>query len=146
MKCKVVLMNPPTAEPTTEILLNLAYLSSTLKQAGHKVLILDATAPHNPLSENEIKQQILQFKPHFIGVTLTINYIPHTYDYLERLKQLNIPLVAGGPHANCLPEEVLQHSVDIVAIGEGEDTILELAEYFIGKKELKDIAASTPRS
>ena len=140
MKCKVVLMNPPTAEPTTEILLNLAYLSSTLKQAGHKVLILDATAPHNPLSENEIKQQILQFKPHFIGVTLTINYIPHTYDYLERLKQLNIPLVAGGPHANCLPEEVLQHSVDIVAIGEGEDTILELAEYFIGKKELKDIA------
>jgi anaerobic magnesium-protoporphyrin IX monomethyl ester cyclase len=140
MKCKAVLMNPPTVEPTSEILLNLAYLSSTLKQAGHKVLVLDATAPHNPLSENEIKRRILQFKPHFIGVTLTINYIPQTYDYLKRLKQMKIPIVAGGPHTNCLPEEVLQHGVDIVAIGEGEDTILELAEYFIGKKEIKDIA------
>lgn len=137
--CRVILLNPPTAVPSSEILLNLAYLSSVLKRAGHKVLVLDGTAPNKPLSEDEIKRQILQFQPHFIGVTLTINYIPQTYDYLKRLRQLKIPIIAGGPHANCLPEEVLQHGSDIVAIGEGEDTILELAEHFLDKKELKDI-------
>ena len=110
-----------------------------MKQAGHQVLVLDATAPHNPLSENEVHRRILDFLPHFIGVTLTIVYIPRTYDFLQRLKQLKIPIVAGGPHANCLPKEVLEHDADVVAIGEGEDTILELAEYFCGNKKLEDI-------
>jgi len=132
-------MNPPTTAASDEILLNLAYLSSTLKKAGHELLVLDATAPYNQISEEEIKRLILEFKPNFIGVTLTITFIPQTYEFLKRLSELKIPLVAGGPHANCLPEEVIQHGVDIVAIGEGEDTILELAEYFLGKKKLKDI-------
>lgn len=139
MKSRVILMNPPTAAPSSEILLNLAYLSSTLKQAGHEVLVLDATAPYNQLSEEEIKRRILEFKPDFIGVTLTINFIPQTYEYLKRLKNLKIPIIAGGPHANCLPEEVLQHDVDIVIMGEGENTILEVTEHFVGEKNLKDI-------
>ena len=139
-RCKAVLLNPPTAAPSSEILLNLAYLSSSLKHAGHDVMVLDATAPYNSLSEEEIERRILDFKPHFIGVTLTITYIPQTYDYLRRLGQLKIPIIAGGPHANCLPDEVLQHGIDIVAIGEGEDTILELADYSLGNKKLEDIA------
>lgn len=138
-KCNVILLNPPTAAPSSEILLNLAYLSSTLKQNGHHVLIIDATAPHKKVSEKEIEDKIIEFKPHFIGVTLTITYIPQTYEYLKRLKKMKIPIVAGGPHANCLPEEVLKNGADIVAIGEGEDTILDLAEYFLGNKKLKDI-------
>jgi radical SAM superfamily enzyme YgiQ (UPF0313 family) len=137
--CKAVLLNPPTAAPSSEILLNLAYLSAVLKKEGHEVLILDATAPHNILSEEEIERRIKEFQTDFIGVTLTITYIPNTYKYLEKLSKLKIPIIAGGPHANCLPEEILQHGVDIVSIGEGEDTILELAEYFLGKKDLKDI-------
>ena len=112
--CKVILLNPPTAVPSSEILLNLAYLSSTLKKAGHDVLVLDATAPSHLLNEEELEQQILQFSPHFIGVTITITYIPQTYEYLKCLKKLKIPIVAGGPHANCCPEEVLQRGVDIV--------------------------------
>jgi len=132
-------MNPPTAAPSTEILLNLAYLSSTLKNAGHEVLIIDGTAPFKKMTEEEINKKILDFKPHFIGVTLTITFIPFVYDYLKRLSKLKIPIVAGGPHANCLPEEVLSHNIDIVAVGEGEETILELAEYFLKKKELKEI-------
>ena len=137
--CKVVLLNPPTAAPSSEILLNLAYLSSVLKKAGHKVLVLDGNAPYNTLSEDEIQRRILGFKPHFIGVTLTITYIPQTYDYLKRLRCLEIPIVAGGPHANCLPEEVLQHGADIVSIGEGENTIIELSDYFLGRKQLEEI-------
>lgn len=110
-----------------------------MKQAGHRVLVLDATAPHNKLNEEEVQRRILNFQPHFIGVTLTIVYIPQTYDYLKRLKQLKIPIIAGGPHANCLPGKVLEHGADIVAIGEGEDTILEIAEHFLGIKKLEDI-------
>lgn len=137
--CRIVLLNPPTAADSNEPLLNLAYLSSTLKKAGHDVLVLDATAPYCPLNEKEIEKKILEFNPHFIGVTLTITNILKTYGYLKRLGQLSIPIVAGGPHANCLPEEVLHHGADIVAIGEGEKTILDLAGYFLGRKKLEEI-------
>ncbi len=138
-KCRVVLLNPPTAAESSEILLNLAYLSATLKKVGHEVLVIDPNAPYNRLSESEIEKKILEFKPHFIGVTLTITYIVQTYEYFKRLRRLSIPIVAGGPHANCLPEEVLNHGADIVAIGEGEETVLEIAEYFLGRKKLPDV-------
>lgn len=134
--CRAVLLNPPTAAPSGSILLNLAYLSATLKQAGHEVLVLDATAPCNRLDEEEIARRIREFRPHFVGVTLTIDYIPATYDYLGRLRALGMPIVAGGPHANCLPEEVLEHGADLVVVGEGERTILDLAEHYLGRREL----------
>ena len=44
-KARVVLLNPPTAAESTEILLSLAYLASMLRQHGHQVKIIDATAP-----------------------------------------------------------------------------------------------------
>ena len=138
-KVKAILLNPPTAAPSKEILLNLAYLSSTLKQAGHEALILDATAPHKKLSIKNIDDSIREFKPHFIGITLTINFIIDTYDYIKHLKNHNIPIVAGGPHANCLPEEVLQHGANIVVNGEGEETIIELCEHFSSHRNLKEI-------
>ncbi|UCG15198.1 MAG: cobalamin-dependent protein, partial [Phycisphaerales bacterium] len=77
-KCRVVLLNPPTASPATTVLLNLAYLSAVLKDGGHQVLLLDETAPHRPLTESEVEQRIRAFDPHFIGVTMTITYIVET--------------------------------------------------------------------
>jgi len=139
-RCRAVLLNPPTAAPSSQMLLNLAYLSAALKQAGHEVLVLDATAPHRRLSEADVEREVRGFAPHFIGVTLTITWIPATYAYLERLARLGVPIVAGGPHANCLPEEVLAHGPRIVAVGEGEETVVELADHFLGRKPLEAIA------
>lgn len=138
-KARVLLLNPPTAAVSTEILLSLAYLAASLRKAGHEVKIVDATAPRWPVSSEEIKKVVSAFQPHFIGVTLTIDYIPQTYLYLKDLHKMGVPIVAGGPHANCLPEEVLANGSDIVVIGEGEITVLELAEYFIGARALNSI-------
>jgi len=138
--CRVVLLNPPTAAGSSEPLLNMAYLASALNKKGHRAIVLDAKAPFKPLSEQDIARKVRSFKPDFIGITLTITFLPKTYSYLKRLKKLGIPIVAGGPHANCLPEEVLEHGADIVSIGEGEITIAELADYFKGKRRLETIA------
>lgn len=135
-KARVLLLNPPTAAVSTEVLLNLAYLSAALRMNGHEVKVIDATAPHKPYTPQDINSVVREFKPHFIGVTLTVVFIAQTYDYLRDLAKLGVAIVAGGPHPTALPEEVLQNGSDIVVIGEGEDTIVELAQYFIGKKEL----------
>lgn len=133
-KARVILINPPTADKSSEILLGLAYLTSALRKHGHEVKVIDGTAPYNIKSPHEIKKMVADFSPHFIGVSLTVTYIPQTYTFLNDLKKMKIPVVAGGSHVNPLSEEVLAHGTDIVALGEGENTVVELADYFCGNR------------
>lgn len=139
-KTRALLLSPPTAVVSRAILLSLAYLAASLRKAGHEARIIDATAAYQPYNPEQIKKIILEYEPHFIGVTLSIANIAKTYFYLQDLREMGVPIVAGGPHPNSAPEEVLDNGVDIVAIGEGENTIVELAEYFLGDKPLKDVA------
>ena len=138
-KARVLLISPPTALVSNEVLLNLAYLAASLRKAGHEVKIIDGTAPCKRYTAEDIKKAAADFQPHFIGVTLTILYIADTYEYLKDLAKLKVPIVAGGPHTSCFPEEVLENGADISAIGEGEVTIVELAEYFTGRRPLESI-------
>jgi anaerobic magnesium-protoporphyrin IX monomethyl ester cyclase len=131
-KIRVLLLNPPTAAESTEPLLGLGYLAAVLREKGHEVKIIDATAPFKRLSPKDVETAVLDFSPHFIGITLTIDYIPDTYDYIEGLRKLKYPIIVGGPHVNPLPEEALENGADIVALGEGEVTVVELADYFAG--------------
>ena len=138
---KVLLLNPPTAAPSSVPLLNLAYLSAVLKQSDCEVRTVDATAPQARRSEAEVEAVVKEFAPNFIGVTLTISSIAQTYAYLQRLSRLGVPIVAGGPHANALPEEVIDRGgVSIVCVGEGEETAREIAAHFAGERELSAIS------
>lgn len=139
-KLRVLLLNPPTAGVSTLPILNLAYIAAVLRNAGHEVKIIDATAPYKPFTPEQIDRAVADFKPDFIGVTLTITYIAQTYTYLKKLRKNRVPIVAGGPHPNSLPEEVLENGVDIVVVGEGEDTVIELADYFLGNRPIESIA------
>ncbi|MFH0798572.1 MAG: radical SAM protein [Pseudomonadota bacterium] len=136
---RVVLLNPPTAPPSPEPLLNLGYLAAVLRARGHDVRIVDGTAPHAYKSPEEIEKIISQYCPDFIGITLTITNVIASYEYIRNLKKHNIPVVLGGPHPNSRPHESLDNGGDIVCIGEGEGTILELAEYYQGQRELKTV-------
>lgn len=139
-KARVILLNPPTAAESTEPLLGLGYLAAVLREKGHEVKIIDATAPFRRLSPKDVETSVLDFSPHFIGITLTIDYIADTYDYMKSLKKLKYPIIVGGPHVNPLPEEALENGADIVVLGEGEVTVVELADYFAGNgKEIEEI-------
>lgn len=140
MNNRVCLINPPTRGRVEQFPLGLAYLSSVLRHNGYNVKIIDAAAPYNQYSNEQIKKEILDYEPLFIGITLTVDFISVKYELINELKKLNIPIVAGGPHVNILPEEPFKMSnIDIVAVGEGEEIITEIADYFNGKGELKDI-------
>lgn len=138
-KLRILLLSPPTAAPSSEPLLNLDYLAAVLRRHGHDVRIVDATAPYLRKSAEDIRKIAAEYRPAFIGITLTITYIPDSYDFIKGLKSLNIPIVLGGPHPNACPQEALDNGGDIVCIGEGEATVVELAEYFQGQRELKAI-------
>ncbi|MBF0205448.1 MAG: cobalamin-dependent protein [Oligoflexia bacterium] len=129
-KARVALINPPILANNTTIHISLGYLATSLIHSGHEVKIIDACAPYKRLEKEQIIKEILDFDPNFIGITLNIVEIPSIYQFIRELRKLRIPIVAGGPHANVCPEECLDHGVDITVLGEGEETIIELSDYF----------------
>ncbi|AGW12031.1 B12-binding domain-containing radical SAM protein [Megalodesulfovibrio gigas] len=63
-----------------------------------------------------------------VGITLMTNYFDNALQLTTALRQASaVPVVWGGVHATIRPEECLQHA-DFVCIGDGEETLLELAQ------------------
>jgi radical SAM superfamily enzyme YgiQ (UPF0313 family) len=72
------------------------------------------------------------------GLTSTI---PRLYELARFYRHLGVTTIAGGQHfVEENIAEALNNSVDIVVIGEGEETIKELLQAFEGKRRRQDIA------
>ena len=80
-------------------------------------------------------------KPKLIGISCMTPTFEKSCKVAESIKRnFNIPIVFGGIHPTAVPEETLKnYFVDYVIFGEGEHTIIELLEYFEGKRKLEDI-------
>jgi radical SAM superfamily enzyme YgiQ (UPF0313 family) len=74
---------------------------------------------------------------------LTINAL-RAYELIALIRKINpnCLILAGGPHATFLPEEVLGKDVDIVGQGEGEEIFAELLDWLdrgANRQELRQI-------
>jgi len=127
----VLLVNCPIrvhAEPNV-IPYGLATIASTLEGAGHHVEILDLNAQR--MSEEEIASELSGRSWDLAGVSGLITTYSFQRWLIPLLRDLrpHAPVVSGGGLATCVPELVLSRTpVDMVALGEGEQTSLELAE------------------
>ena len=81
---------------------------------------------------SDLEREILDFKPHLAGITCL------TFTYIDCLRTASIIKLAspetkvclGGFHVTLYPEETLsQKDVDIVLLGEGEQSMLDLVNY-----------------
>jgi len=135
---KILLVSPPTDAVET-IPLGLAYIGAVLKQEGYEVHAMDGAAPYANLTSAKIIKKAEELSPDVIGVSMNLYHIKEAYKIASQLSRLGKPLIAGGPYPTIRPEEVLNNHFDIVVKGEGENTILELLDYFKGNKALKDI-------
>jgi magnesium-protoporphyrin IX monomethyl ester (oxidative) cyclase len=120
--------------------LGLGYLAAMLERRGCEVRIIDAAAPYAECSLKELVDAAEQFEPDLIGLTVTITFSRHAYALISELKKrLEVPIVAGGPHVTLMPGEALEAGADIVAIGEGEQTLPEIMEAIINGRDLGSI-------
>ena len=65
-----------------------------------------------------------------VGITATTGNSIRTYEMADRLRERQIPVVMGGPHATLVPDDVQPH-VDSVVVGYAEDTWPELLRDFV---------------
>jgi radical SAM superfamily enzyme YgiQ (UPF0313 family) len=122
--------------------LSLAYLAAALESSGVEVQILDfLVTRYRP---EKVRQKLEEYQPQLVGVTcVTLNY--HlAAEMLEVCKTVDpdIVTVIGGPHASFTPGETLREApwIDVVVIGEGDRTLVELVEAVAGGGSLHDIA------
>lgn len=129
----------------------IAYLSRILKMAGHKVdLIFDLNPFDNKFFKSIFPTRFLDIKNAdllnqtdkdtdiFCFSVMTADY-QWTLDLCRALKKKypNKPIILGGPHPTLVPDIVInEESVDMICIGEAEESILKLAD-FIDKKDKK---------
>jgi len=140
MPGKVVLFYPPYDGSPLGPPLCLLALASTLREAGFQPVVIDAAVEPN------YKQRVLQELDGalFLGISvLTGPAILGAIEVAKATKDLmpKLPIIFGGWHPTLLPDETLAEKyVDVVARGQGEITICELAKAYSEGSSLKDIA------
>jgi len=101
--------------------LGLGYIVAYLKNHGVSAQLVDCTFAE----EEEALERIRRSQPRIIGVQVMFSMKKKTLEFAGLLRNDCDLLVAGGPLPTSDPEEFLS-SFDAVAMGEGEQTMLEL--------------------
>jgi len=117
------------------------YLAASLRNAGIEVRLLDLASLYGPADIDTLVAAINEQKPEILGFTLYTETVLYGYDLIGSLeKRAGICVVAGGPHATAEPAEVLEHGFDVVVVGEGEKTLVDLVRVLRSGGDLSDVA------
>ncbi len=121
--------------------IGLCYIAAVLEQHGFNVRILDMEVMK--ASTEDFLTVVRKLKPKIVGFSCTTIAIEVGFGLARKTKEQDptILTIFGGVHPSLFPLEVIADpSVDFVAVGEGEYTMLELAEYlFEHNHSIEDI-------
>lgn len=121
---------------------SLLTVCAPLKKSGYKIKIIDQRI--NTSWKDELREE-LKYGPLCVGISSMtgsqINFALEAARVVrQEVKNELMPIVWGGPHPSILPTETLvSEFVDIVVIGEGDITFLELIRAIEDKKGLEGI-------
>src|SRR4030042_3198126 len=134
---KILLITPLARYAMTRWMpLGLSYIASILKKNNHTVKLYDRFLRAYILGDEdavnlEMKSEILNFKPDIIGFSTVTPLIYDTLECVQYIREFyDGIIIAGGHHATAMPEHTLKKipGIDFVAAGEGEYTMLSLAD------------------
>lgn len=107
--------------------LGLGYIAAVLRQEGHKVSLIDPEA--YSMNYKELETRIEDGSYDLIGISCTTSSFESARKIARMIRKVSeAPIVLGGVHASAVPEMILKRTpeFDIIVIGEGEETMLEL--------------------
>ncbi len=88
----------------------------------------------------DLREKIADFQPDLIGITIVEDTWELAKSLLEKIKDFHIPVVAGGVYVTFSPEEVIAHeAVEMVCLGEGEETLVELCQKMSNKDDYSTV-------
>jgi len=117
--------------------LGLGYIAAALQKHGAEVELVDCTF----LKPSQAIERIARFQPQIIGFYCMFSMKKTAFELAQTLRnQLsgNCLFVVGGPLPSWAPEGFLG-VFDVVAVGEGEETMVELAQSVAERKSLSNV-------
>jgi radical SAM superfamily enzyme YgiQ (UPF0313 family) len=148
---KILLVQPPAfsnnlrTDMNPNMGLGIGYIAATLEREGYEVKVLDAFIEgwdrETRISSekifvgmpfDEIQEFIAAEAPDVVGVTSMFTAQrknAHKVAYVTKKVDPGIKVIVGGAHPTAAPESVLADSnVDVVVLGEGDNTIVPLLQ------------------
>ena len=127
--------------------MGIMYLSAYLKrEGGHETGIIDTRL--KLLKPDEVVRRAREFGPDVIGLSSLLLEAVSFHDNAAALRAAlpDVPLVAGGPYASSCPERMLQdENILCAAVGEGENTTLELVDTLLNGGDISQVAGLAVR-
>ncbi len=109
--------------------LGLAYIAAALEREGIEVKILDLVV--FPYSRQLLESVLKNFAPRIVGTTAVTMTFDNAINVIKEIKSIDpsIATVMGGPHVTFCAKETMSlfPELDFIVLGEGEETIVELA-------------------
>ena len=143
-KDKIILTTlSPDTHRTSEENLGLAYLTAVLRKNGYNVEIIDGWL--GGLSDEEVLRKILTDKEvSVVGVSCYMSNNDKSIELARKIRETRpkIKLMCGGFGPSFNPQKFVKDGIfDIAMIGEGEESIIEVTDYFTGHsdKKIEDI-------
>lgn len=88
----------------------------------------------------DLREKVETFGPDLIAIPILEPTFAQAVSLLDTIAAYDIPVVAGGVFPTFAPKQVLSHpAVNMVCIGEGEGTLLELCETMREKRDISTI-------
>ncbi len=110
-------------------------ISAYLKREGHQVdLLLEGEEGKDFLS------RIRTYQPDLIAFSaMTGDHVRCLEIAGQVKKELNVPILMGGPHPTFFPETVEHPALDLICRGEGEEAAAELCRRIDEQKDFSDV-------
>lgn len=117
----------------------LAYVASILRNAGHKVILIDAKALG--LSKEKTLSILKDFNPDALAFRMETYHFHDTLEWIKFLKaRLCVPVIAGGINLTLYPYETLSYpEIDYGIVGDAIDSLPKLLNTLEKKTEFKKI-------
>ena len=144
--------------------LSVAYLAGSLTAAGHDAQVIDAVGealdemhpgyrPGIVINGLSVAQIVARVRPdtEFIGISCLFSHEwPLIRDLIAALAARfpAVPIVLGGEHATAVPEICLDEApaLQACALGEGEETVVELLAACVNRTPFADVAGLVCRT
>ncbi len=156
----ICLVRPPATESfrfaTTSLALplGLAYVAGALEESGRKVHVVDAVGEGPTVRTRYVKGYLVGLPleevaaripddTDLVGISVIFTHewpaAVHLVD-LIKARRPNLRVVLGGEHVTAMPEFCLMTSkADILVLGEGEESIVELTEALESGRPLREV-------
>ena len=139
---KIAIIAPPyPLEEAPAPPLGVSYVAAVFEAAGCDVRIIDYIVSR--YTPEKLKKEVDAFKPDVVGSTSVTMNFPEAADIIRTVKRHrpSILTMMGGPHVSFDARGTLESypEIDLLVMGEGEETIMELVPHLMDSGSWPDI-------